>query len=276
MVVGRVRIPSGSKITGGSRVPKKALGQHWLKDRRMLERIADSLPLGDQDTVLEIGPGLGTLTSVLLGRVERVIAVEYDAPLARKLPGQFPGKNLTVVQADILTYNLNTMPKGYKVVANVPYYITQKILEHMLRSFNQPAAMALLVQQEVADKLAAGPGKLTPVAVKTQLHYDILCGTRVPKEYFTPPPNVDSQVVICTKKHVDKYVETNQKDVWRVIDAGFSTPRKKLKTALAGGLGLAKDDAESLCRQADIAADERAADVPVGSWVVLARLYGSR
>ena len=109
--------------------PKKSLGQHWLRDRDVLAHIADCAELDDSDTVLEIGPGLGTLTSELLRRSNRVVAVEFDEELARKLPAQFPGKNLEVIQSDILGFDLTTLPADYKVVANVPYYITSKIVQ---------------------------------------------------------------------------------------------------------------------------------------------------
>lgn len=253
-------------------MPNKALGQHWLKDRLILEAIADSALLSPDDVVLEIGPGLGTLTSVLLSRVERVVAVEYDSELARKLPGQFPGKQLEVVNADFLTFNLDSLPKGYKVVANVPYYITQKIVERLLQTTYTPETMVLLVQREVAEKLAAGPGKLTAVSAKLQLDYDVQLGTRVPKEYFLPPPKVDSQVAICKKHHVDKYVQ-NREQVYKMIEAGFSTPRKKLHTALAGGLGMSKDMATVLCTQASIDSNMRAQDLTVEQWVLLAGTY---
>ena len=105
--------------------PKKELGQHWLRDPEILAEIAEAAELGKNDVVLEIGPGLGTLTSRLLARAQRVVAVEFDGGLARKLPGQFPGKNLEVINEDILQFDLNQLPAGYKVVANVPYYITR-------------------------------------------------------------------------------------------------------------------------------------------------------
>ena len=107
----------------------KSLGQHWLKDRYILAEIADLADIEAEDSVLEIGPGLGTLTSELLRRAKKVIAVEFDSELASKLPGQFPGKNLEVENQDILSYNLDSLPPGYKVAANVPYYITSKIVQ---------------------------------------------------------------------------------------------------------------------------------------------------
>ena len=125
--------------------PKKSLGQHWLQDRIILSDIAEAADIGPLDTVLEIGPGLGTLTSELLKRAEKVVAVELDEQLAKKLPGQFPGTTLQVVNQDILSFDLTTLPKGYSVVANVPYYITSKIVKYLLTSTNRPKIIVLLI-----------------------------------------------------------------------------------------------------------------------------------
>ena len=146
-------------------MPKKELGQHWLKDRGILAAIADDADLHEDDVVLEIGPGLGTLTSELLRRAGKVIAVEFDPDLARKLPGQFPGKNLEVIHTDILQFDLDTLPAGYKVVANVPYYITSKIVEKLMTARNRPSVTVLLVQKEVAERIAAGPGDMSILAL---------------------------------------------------------------------------------------------------------------
>ena len=132
---------------------KKSLGQHWLKDPDVLADIADAAELTDDDTVLEIGPGLGTLTSRLLARAGRVVAVEFDKDLARKLPAQFPGKNLEVINQDILQFDTTKLPQDYKAVANVPYYITSKIIQLLSESPNPPKTMVLLVQKEVAERL---------------------------------------------------------------------------------------------------------------------------
>ena len=139
--------------------PNKSLGQHWLHDRAALAAIALEAGIIDGETVLEIGPGLGTLTSELLRQGAKVTAVEYDKDLARKLPGQFPGKNLTVISQDILDFDLSTLPRGYKVVANVPYYITSKIVEKLVRAQNKPSVAVLLVQKEVAERVCARSGR---------------------------------------------------------------------------------------------------------------------
>ena len=116
-------------------VAKKSLGQHFLSDRLILSQIADSADLVKNDVVLEIGPGLGSLTSELLRRVNRVIAIEFDSDLAKKLPAQFPGKDLTIINQDFLEFDLSQLPKGYKVVANIPYNITSKIIRIKIFQF---------------------------------------------------------------------------------------------------------------------------------------------
>jgi len=247
-------------------VPNKSLGQHWLKDRQILQCIADSVTISENDTVLEVGPGLGTLTSVLLARAKEVIAVEFDADLAAKLPKQFPGKCLEVVHADILQYDLAGLPGEYIVVANVPYYITSKILDRFLRAGNQPSALVLLVQQEVAEKYAARSGQLSASAVFLQAVYDVQLGIRVPKMHFTPPPKVDSQVLICKKHHVPKIAEKDLVRFRQLVNAGFSSPRKKLRSTLAAGLQLEKSQVETLLTNAQIGVDLRAQDLSVEDW----------
>jgi 16S rRNA (adenine1518-N6/adenine1519-N6)-dimethyltransferase len=172
----------------------KSLGQHWLTDRAVLAEIADTAEIEQADTVLEIGPGLGTLTSELLKRAWKVVAVEFDAELAAKLPGQFPGKNLTVTSADILSFDLDTLPKNYVVVANVPYYITSKIVQKLMTANNKPRIAVLLVQKEVAQRIAATAGDLSLLGISAQVYAKTELGIEVPRHYFTPPPKVDSQV----------------------------------------------------------------------------------
>jgi 16S rRNA (adenine1518-N6/adenine1519-N6)-dimethyltransferase len=250
----------------------KSLGQHWLKDRTVLAHIADVAELTSDDTVLEIGPGLGTLTSELLRRASKVIAVEFDADLARKLPDQFPGTNLEVVTSDILSFDLSTLPQNYAVVANVPYYITSKIIQLLMTAENKPRIAVLLVQKEVAQRLAAHPGAMSILAVSAQLFADVSLGNLVPASYFTPPPKVDSQVVILRTRTHSLLTDISEKDLFRVVKAGFSSKRKKLRSSLAGGLTLLKSDVEDLLMQADINPDMRAEALSLDDWIRLTRI----
>ena len=249
-----------------ARGPKKELGQHWLRDPEILAEIAEAAELDEDDVVLEIGPGLGTLTSRLLARAGRVVTVEFDADLARKLPGQFPGKNLEVINEDILQFDLNQLPAGYKVVANVPYYITSKIVEKLMTAENKPSLAALLVQKEVARRIAAEPGEMSILAVSAQLFAESELDIEVPRHFFTPPPKVDSQVVVLRTRTEPLVAAEDQKDFFRIVKAGFSAKRKKLRSSLSGGLGVSKDTAEQLLKKAGISPDARAEDLAIADW----------
>lgn len=255
--------------------PKKSLGQHWLRDRAVLSHIADCAELTIDDTVLEIGPGLGTLTSELLRRSQKVTAVEFDSELARKLPAQFPGKSLEVINEDILKFNLLSLPTDYKVVANVPYYITSKIVQLLMTSENKPSIAVLLVQKEVAERLAAKPGDMSILAISAQLFADVSLGDIVPAELFTPPPKVDSQVVILKTRKSSFLNDVSESDYFRVVKAGFSAKRKKLRSSLAGGLNLSKGDVESILAEANISPDVRAESLGLDDWARLARIVAS-
>ncbi len=257
-------------------MPDKSLGQHWLKDPVVLADIADLANLTIDDVVLEIGPGLGTLTSRLLARAGTVVAVEFDPVLAKKLPGQFPGKNLQVINQDILHFELGSLPGGYKVVANVPYYITSKIVQFLAESSNPPAEMVLLVQKEVAERLASDPGHYSILAISAQIYYKITLGSVVPSNLFTPPPKVDSQAVKFVRREKSLVDEADRLNFFQIVKAGFSAKRKKLRSSLAGGLRLSKPDVERLLTEADILFDLRAEDLSIDQWIRLARLAKTR
>ena len=246
--------------------PKKSLGQHWLTDRDVLAGIADLADIEPADTVLEVGPGLGTLTSELLRRAERVVAVELDEDLARKLPGQFPGKNLEVVQQDILSYDLSVLPAGYVVVANVPYYITSKIIQLLTTSKNPPRTIVLLVQREVAERLAAAPGDMSLLAVSAQVYAEVSLGDVVPAALFTPPPKVDSRVVVLRMRDEPLVPEAAQAPFWEVVRAGFSAKRKKLRSSISNGLHISKEEASDLLVAAGVDPNDRAERLSIAQW----------
>lgn len=246
--------------------PKKSLGQHWLKDPEILADIAEAAELTSDDVVLEIGPGLGTLTSRLLARANSVIAVEFDTDLARKLPGQFPGKKLNVVNQDILQFDLNQLPKNYKVVANVPYYITSKIVEKLMTVENKPSIAVLLVQKEVAERIAAEAGNMSILSVSVQIFAEAELDIEVPRQFFTPPPKVDSQVVVLRTRNNPLITPEDQRGFFRIVKAGFSAKRKKLRSSLSGGLGIDKSAVEELLKNAGISPDARAEDLAIEDW----------
>ncbi len=249
----------------------KSLGQHWLRDREALAHIVDYAELSSGDIVLEIGSGLGTLTSEILRYAGKVIAVEFDDELARKLPAQFPGKNLEVINGDILKFDLSTLPANYKVVANVPYYITSKIVKMLMTAANKPQLTVLLVQKEVAQRLAAKPGKMSILSVSAQVFAEVTLGDIVSAKLFIPPPKVDSQVVILRTHEAPFFVDIKEDDFFRVVKAGFSSKRKKLRSSLAGGLKLPKDEVEVILDKAGISPNVRAETLRLEDWARLAR-----
>lgn len=250
--------------------PNKNLGQHWLHDEATLDGICDLADVNAHDTILEIGPGLGTLTRKLANRASRVVAVEFDPQLARELPGRVHAINLEVVHQDILSFDLTALPAGYKVVANVPYYITSKIVQLLMTAQNKPERAVLLVQKEVAQRLAARPGDMSILGVSAQLYADVSLGSEVPAYLFTPPPKVDSQVVLLQTRQQPLFPSLDEKKFFTVVRAGFSAKRKKLRSSLAGGLGIEKSDAETQLRRAGIDPNARAESLTLENWAALA------
>jgi 16S rRNA (adenine1518-N6/adenine1519-N6)-dimethyltransferase len=245
---------------------KKSLGQHWLKDTATLEAICDAADLQKSDTVLEIGPGLGDLTRQLVKRAGRVIAVEFDDILALSLPTNVKAANLNVVHQDILKFDLTTLPAIYKVVANIPYYLTSNLLRVFSESSNPPSDIVLLVQKEVAERVVAGPGQMSLLSVSVQLYYEPKLGPIVAAELFQPPPKVDSQVIILALRPKPLFDNLNSKEFFRVVKAGFAGRRKKLRGSLAAGLGISKDQSDRLLKIAGISGDLRAQNLSLDDW----------
>lgn len=257
-----------------SDLPKanKRLGQHWLTDKSTLEDIVEFADVALQDTVLEVGPGNGTLTDVLARRAGKVVAVEYDQDLAPTLAKRYSNTNVSIVSDDIMQFDLTLLPKGYKVVANIPYYLTSNLLRRLLESKNPPASITLLVQKEVAERIAAPPGKMSVLSVSAQYYCDVKLGEVVPAAMFIPPPKVDSQVVRLNYRQKSLFTDVDTNQFFKLVKAGFSQRRKKLRSSLAGGLSIGKDDAEKLLQKARINPDARAQELTLQQWHDLAVL----
>jgi 16S rRNA (adenine1518-N6/adenine1519-N6)-dimethyltransferase len=253
--------------------PNKKLGQHWLHDAASLQAMCDAAEVGTDDTVLEIGPGLGTLTKLLVEQAREVVAVEFDKALAKQLSKRVRADNLTVVSDDILKFDLSQLPSDYKVAANVPYYITSKIVQLLLTSHNPPSVAALLVQKEVAERMAAEPGEMSILSVATQLFSEPTLGQIVPAELFTPPPEVDSQIITLKRRKESLFPDVDEKLYFKVVKAGFGERRKKLRSSLSGGLHLEKSQIDTLLRDANITPDARAQELSLDDWANLVREF---
>ncbi|MDO4747092.1 MAG: 16S rRNA (adenine(1518)-N(6)/adenine(1519)-N(6))-dimethyltransferase RsmA [Candidatus Saccharibacteria bacterium] len=238
---------------------KKSLGQNWLKNREILEEIAGLA--GEGKLCVEIGPGLGTLTSSLLRRFEKVIAVEFDADLAAKLSGSFPGKNLEVVNEDILKFDFDAVEGPYVVAGNIPYYITSPIIKKVLEAQNKPERVVLLVQKEVAERIVDERETVLSLFVKNRAL--VYAGPVVSRAEFTPPPKVDSEVLV-----MEPYAEPLAKEeVFDLIRRGFSNPRKKLVHNLAGL--KSREELERVFEECGISQDARPGEVGLSKWAEL-------
>lgn len=251
-------------------LPKKSLGQHWLTDAASLQAMLDAAEVGQGDTVLEIGPGLGSLTQVLAAAAHSVVAVEFDRDLAQGLAKRVPAHNVQVVQSDILRFDLTSLPPDYKVVANIPYYLTSNLVRVLSESTNQPATAVLLVQKEVAERLAAHPGQLSILGVTAQFYWEVSLGMVVKAGLFTPPPKVDSQIVILKRRAEPLFAGVEPRPFFRVVKAGFGARRKTLLNSLSGGLHIDKTEARAVLENAGINPGLRAQNLSLDDW---GRLY---
>ena len=257
--------------------PRKALGQHFLVDGRILSRLLTAADLTPPDVVLEIGPGRGVLTRQLLRRAGRVIAIELDAALAAALParmGQPP--HLEVVNADARTVDLTALLSAatpYKVFANLPYYAANPILRRFLEMDDayRPQLLTVMVQREVADSIAAAPGRMSLLSVAVQYYAvpKLICA--VPPAAFRPPPKVASAVVRLDLRPQPAVAVDDTDAFFALVRAGFAAPRKQLRNSLGQGLRRPGSAIDPLLTTAAIDGRRRAETLSLEEWAALYR-----
>ncbi len=261
--------------------PKKSLGQNFLADPVYLRKIADAAELSPHDVVLEIGPGTGNLTEHLLARAGHVVAVELDSRMVRLLEGRFAGDpRLTLVHADILTTDIGQLLRPYladsytyKVVANLPYYVTSAVLRLLLEADVRPALAVLTVQWEVAQRICARPGAMSLLAVAVQWYAAPRIVTRVPAGAFTPAPKVDSAVLRLEMRPAPVAAVRDEAWLFRVARAGFGQRRKQLRNALSAGLGIPPEQAEAALIACGVDPKRRAETLRLEEWAALANAF---
>ena len=246
--------------------PKKSLGQHWLRDAEALSAICDAAEVQGDDTILEIGPGQGTLTELLTKRAKKVIAVEFDEALAQALPGRVTDENLSTVHQDILRFDLTTLPAGYKVVANIPYYLTSNLIRTLSESVNPPGMATLLIQKEVAQRVAAQPGDMSLLSVSAQFYWEVSVGKVVQAALFDPPPKVDSQILVLKRRTEPLLPGVDIQQFFQIVKAGFASRRKTLLNSLSGGLRIGKGETEGLLGAAGIMSSLRPQSLSLLQW----------
>lgn len=255
--------------------PDKKLGQNFLQDPFALEAIAAAAEIQPTDTVLEIGPGLGSLTRYLAVSAREVIAVELDADLIPPLEAVTkPYDNVQIVHGDILKLSPHKLIQkpGYLVVANIPYYITSAIIRHLLENDPKPRRIVLTIQKEVADRICAKPGGMSLLALSVQVYGEPRIANRIPADAFFPAPKVDSAVLTVDIYESPKIQPELLDTFFKLIKAGFSQKRKTLRNSLSSGLHISPLEAEGLLRKANIDPMRRAETLSIEEWRMLAGL----
>ncbi len=252
---------------------RKVLGQHFLSDPGLLDKIVAAAELPPAASVLEIGAGPGLLTRRLAAVARRVVAVELDDGLVALLRHELAHlANVTVVHGDILKLDVPAVIDApYAVVANLPYYITSAVLRQLLQCVPPPFRLVLAVQREVAQRIVAAPGQLSLLAVSVQFYGQPRIVMRIPAGAFVPPPQVDSAVLRIDIHERPPVDVPSAEDFFRVVRAGFGQKRKQLRNALSAGLGLSAGQTSALLSAAGIAPSRRAETLSLAEWAALTR-----
>ena len=256
---------------------RRALSQNFLADPDVLEAILAAAAPGPGRRVLEIGPGLGLLTGGLLDSGASVTAVELDRGLAVFLRERFDGStSLRLIEGDALDQDLvRLVEPPYDVVANLPYHITSPILHALLGTPPRPERLVLMVQREVAERIAAPPGKMSYLSVFVQYHAKVRIALRVPANAFEPEPAVESAVIVVEPYPPDDRLDPALEDeLWRLVQAAFRERRKMIHNVLSRQLPVDGDRVGAALAEAHIDPDRRPQTLAVGEWLALREALG--
>lgn len=248
------------------------LGQNFLTDPAIAEKIIESANLSKSDNILEIGPGKGILTKYLAEKAGRVLAVEIDEKLISLLEEKFNGSSAKIITGDILKINLPKIIEennfqNYKVVANLPYYITSKIIRLLLETKYPPSEMILMVQKEVGERIVARDGKESILSISVKFYAEPEILFFVPKEKFSPIPKVDSAVIRIKRKN--NIPDVDIKKFFSLVRSGFSSKRKMLVNNLSSGLHIPKAEATEIIKKIGLDSKQRAEKLELEKWLKL-------
>jgi 16S rRNA (adenine1518-N6/adenine1519-N6)-dimethyltransferase len=253
----------------------KSLGQNFLQDPFALEQIANAAEIKPDDAVLEIGPGLGSLTRYLAVSARQVTAVELDADLLPPLKAILkPHTNVRLIHGDILKLSPSELidQPDYIVAANIPYYITSVIIRHLLEHEPKPRRMVLTLQKEVADRICAAPGDLSLLALSVQVYGHPAITGRIPSGGFYPAPKVDSAILRLDIYESPLIPHEQMATFFKLIKAGFSQKRKTLRNSLSSGLHIPTAETESMLKQTGIDPQRRAETLSIAEWRALCEI----
>ena len=266
---------------------RKGLGQHFLIDEGVLKLVTSAAELTPTDVIMEVGPGLGVLTRELAKQAGWVVTIELDSKLAAILKQTLaPFNNVAIINEDVLKISPEALlqeqkerfspaisPSRYKVVANLPYYITSPVLRHFLEASLKPQIMVVMVQKEVAEAIVAEPGEMSVLSISVQFYSQPEIISYVPARCFYPAPEVDSAILRVTLYAKPAVDVTDEEGFFGLVRAGFAAPRKQICNSLTQGLELPKAEVSSLLGRAKIAPQRRAETLTLDEWAQLWQVF---
>jgi len=259
--------------------PSKGLGQNFLIDKLVLDKIIESADIKPSDTILEVGPGIGTLTQALAEKAEKVIAIEKDKTMCEILKETMKAaqqgeprqgrdyKNVEIIHSDIL--KLNPKPYTlypYKIVANIPYYLTSPLIRKLLEAENPPREIVLMLQKEVAQRICAKPPRMSLLAVSVQFYADAKIISYVSKNCFWPSPKVDSAIIKIVPRPDASLRAKRSNLFFKIVKAGFSQPRKQLAGNLSKILKLDREKTTAWLLKSKINPTQRSETLSISDW----------
>ncbi|NTU70027.1 ribosomal RNA small subunit methyltransferase A [bacterium] len=251
--------------TFATKYKSEKLGQHLLIDKNVLNKIIDVAKIKKTDIILEIGPGTGNLTSYLLEKAKKVIAVEKDRDAVKYLKVFILDKNLLVLEDDILKFNIEKEIKGrYKVVANIPYYLTGNLIRTLLERKNKPISIIILVQKEVALRIISQPPNANILSNSVQLYGKPEIIQEVSRKAFSPRPRVESAILEI--KDIKTPKDIIEKKFFQIVKVAFSSPRKKMISNISSGLGINKEIVKKAVLSLGFSEGARSQELTVNNW----------
>ena len=256
--------------------PSKRLGQNFLIDKSVLKKIIEAANLKPTDVVLEVGPGLGVLTLELTKHVKKIIAIEKDKRMVEIVKNVLADRNVKIIHGDILKLDIDSLKIDWplkighwKLVANIPYYLTSPLIRNFLESDKPPELLVLMIQKEVAQRICAKPPKMTLLSVAVQFYAEPKIISYVSKKSFWPQPKVDSAIIKIIPRATPTYGQHTD-EFFKIVKISFSQPRKQIINNLSKGLNLNREKTKEILKKVGIKPTQRPGELAVDKWVDLA------